>query len=72
MIPYPIVIFWSNEDEAYLADVLDLRSCSAHDATPEEALREVQVAFEVRLEAARERGIVLPRPTERPMICQAG
>ena len=72
MIPYPIVIFWSDEDEAYIADVPDLRSCSAHGETPEEALREVRIALELRLEAARERGLALPPPTLRPVICQAG
>ena len=62
MIPYPIVIFSSDEDEAYIADVPDLRSCSAHGETPEEALREIQIALELRLEAARELGIPLPEP----------
>lgn len=52
-MPYPIVVFWSDEDEAYIATVPDLRSCSAFGDTPEEALREVQVAQELRLEATR-------------------
>lgn len=63
MIPYPIRIFWSDEDEAYIADVPDLRSCSAFGDTPEEALREIQVALQLRIEGARERGIALPPPT---------
>jgi predicted RNase H-like HicB family nuclease len=59
---YPIVIFWSDEDDAYIADVPDLRSCSAWGDTPEEALREVLVAREAWLEVARERGLPLPDP----------
>ncbi|MDP9363736.1 MAG: type II toxin-antitoxin system HicB family antitoxin [Chloroflexota bacterium] len=63
MIPYPIVIFWSEGNEAYIADVPDLRSCSAHGDTPEEALREVRAALDLRLEAARELGVPLPAPS---------
>jgi predicted RNase H-like HicB family nuclease len=58
-----IVIFWSEEDGAYIADVPDLRSCSAHGDTPEEALREILVALELRLESARELGVPLPEPS---------
>ena len=70
MIPYPIVIFWSEEDRAYVADVPDLRSCSAFGDTLEEALREVQVAIELRLEAARELGVPLPAPSRDASVLQ--
>ena len=61
---YPIVIFWSEEDEAYIADLPDLHYCSAWGHTPEEALRELLVAREAWLEAAHERGVALPDPRE--------
>jgi hypothetical protein len=41
---YAINIFWSAEDGEYIAIVPDLRGCSASGATPEEALKEVQIA----------------------------
>ena len=68
---YPIVLFWSDEDEAWIADVPDLRYCSAHGETAEEALREIQVARRLWLEVARERGIPLPTPTARPVLVPA-
>jgi predicted RNase H-like HicB family nuclease len=40
---YAIIVFWSEEDGSWVADVLDLKSCSAFGGTPEEALAEVQV-----------------------------
>ena len=49
---YPVVVFWSDEDHAYIADTPDLRSCSAHGETPEDALRAVQIAQELWLEVA--------------------
>jgi predicted RNase H-like HicB family nuclease len=53
---YHINLFWSDEDEAWIADVPDLTYCSAHGATPEEVLREVRVAMQAWLEAQREAG----------------
>ena len=68
MTEYPILVFWSNEDQGYIADVGDIEHCSAWGATPEEALREARLALADILEDARERGIALPPPTERPTL----
>jgi len=67
---YHINIFWSDEDQGYIADVPDLEACSAFGATPEDALREVQVAKAAWLEAARTAGKPIPRPRYRPVIYQ--
>ena len=53
MRDYFISIFYSEEDGGYIADIPDLRFCSAFGETPEEALREVQIAKEAWLKAAR-------------------
>lgn len=45
MTEYPIVVFWSDEDDASIADVPDIRYCSAHGETAEEAVREVRIAL---------------------------
>jgi predicted RNase H-like HicB family nuclease len=60
---YPIVIFWSDEDDCWIADVPDLRYCSAFGDTREDALREIQVAMEGWLETARELGKPIPEPS---------
>jgi predicted RNase H-like HicB family nuclease len=44
MKDYHINVFYSDEDEGYIADIPDLRFCSAFWTTPEEALHEVQIA----------------------------
>ena len=72
MTDYHINIFYSNEDDAYIADIPDLKYCSAHGETPEEALREVLVARAAWLEAARENGREIPQPRYRPAIYQVG
>ena len=71
MKDYHINIFYSEEDEAYIADIPDLKYCSAHGETPEEALREVLIAKEACLEVMREEGVPIPEPKYRPVIYQA-
>lgn len=63
---YGIAIFWSDEDDAYIATPPDLTGCSASADTPEEALREVQIAKEGWLEVARKHGDRIPEPRWRP------
>jgi predicted RNase H-like HicB family nuclease len=62
---YPINVFWSNEDDAWVADVPDLEYCSATGDTPHEAVSEVEVAIEAWLEAARSTARSIPSPSVR-------
>lgn len=62
---YPINVFWSAEDEAWVADVPDVTYCSATGATPHDAVAEVEVAIEVWREAARTSGHPVPTPSRR-------
>lgn len=62
---YHIEIFWSNEDEGYIANVPDLTYCSAFGETYEEALQEVLVAMELHLEVLEEKGRPIPTPKVR-------
>jgi predicted RNase H-like HicB family nuclease len=70
MRDYHINVFWSEEDNTYIADIPDLKYCCAHGATPETALREVLIAKEAWLETARANGKPIPRPRYRPAIYQ--
>jgi predicted RNase H-like HicB family nuclease len=63
---YHINVFWSAEDDCWIADVPDLRSCSAHGDTPSEAIAEAEVAIELWLETAEECGLPIPEPRYRP------
>jgi predicted RNase H-like HicB family nuclease len=60
---YHIDIFWSDEDGGYIANVPDLRYCSAFGESYEEALREVLVAMELHLDTLRELDRPIPQPT---------
>ncbi|MDP8994466.1 MAG: type II toxin-antitoxin system HicB family antitoxin [Pseudomonadota bacterium] len=63
---YHINVFWSDKDRRWIADVPDLKHCSAHGSTPTEAVDEVRIAIEVWLETAREEGMAIPEPRYRP------
>jgi predicted RNase H-like HicB family nuclease len=70
MRDYHINIFYSEQDEGYIADIPDLKFCSAFGETPEEALKEVLIAKASLLEAARAEGKPVPLPRYRPVIYQ--
>lgn len=68
MKDYHVNIFYSDEDEGYIADIPDLSHCSAFGNTPEEALLEALNAKAVWLESARANGKPVPTPHYRPVI----
>jgi predicted RNase H-like HicB family nuclease len=68
---YHINIFPSKDSDRWIAHVPDLRGCSAHGDTPEEAMREVQIAIGLWLDVAREDGDPIPEPRYRPAIYAA-
>jgi len=71
MRDYHIIIFYSEDDGGYIADIPDLDACSAFGDTPDEALHEVQKAKSLWIEAAKAEGKLIPPPKYRPVIYQA-
>jgi predicted RNase H-like HicB family nuclease len=68
MKDYHINIFYSDDDEGYIADIPDLKNCSAFGTTPNEALQQVLIAQKLWLEEAEKENLVIPKPQYRPMI----
>jgi antitoxin HicB len=62
---FEIDIFWSDEDDAYIAVVPDIPSCTAWGDTYEEALKEIRTAIRGNIEVAREFGHTTPQPKAR-------
>ena len=61
---YPVTIFYSEEDQGFIAVVSDLPGCSAFGETQEEALKQVQAARNLWLEVAQKEGRLIPEPSE--------
>jgi len=70
MKDYHINIFYSTDDEGYIADITDLKNCSAFGKSPEIALHEVLIAKELWLEAAKTENKIIPEPNYKPIIYQ--
>ncbi len=65
MSKYEIIIYWSEEDKAFIAEVPELPGCAADGATHKEALENVEVVIKEWIETARERGRSIPKPKGR-------
>ncbi len=69
MHKYEVIIYWSNEDGVFVAEVPQLPGCAAHGETQGEALKNVNDAVELWIETAREFGDPIPEPKgERLML----
>ena len=65
MFRYEVIIYWSKEDEAFVAEVPELPGCMADGATYKEALANVEVIVHEWLETAKELGRPIPQPKGR-------
>ena len=70
MKDYHINVFYSDDDHCYVADIPDLRYCSAMGSTPQEAVKQVEIAKRAWLKVAKERKKPIPKPKYRPAIYQ--
>ena len=62
MHKYEVIIYWSNADNAFVAEVPQLPGCSAHGSTQQAALEQVGQAIDLWLDTAREFGDPIPEP----------
>ena len=68
MHKYETIIFWSDEDRAFVAEVPELAGCVTHGATPEVALKEAQEAITLWIDTAKEFGDPIPAPKGRRLV----
>ena len=62
---YEVIIYWSADDEAFIAEIPELPGCAADGPTPQEALAQVQVVAQEWIQTARELGRPVPEPKGR-------
>lgn len=65
---YEIIIFWSDEDDALVADVPELPGCMAHGSSHADALANAEEAIELWIETAHEAGRPIPQPKGRRLL----
>lgn len=62
MDKYEVIIYWSEEDQAYIAEAPELAGCMAHGSDHETALRNLREAIDLWMQTAREFGHPVPTP----------
>ena len=62
---YEVIIYWSDEDRAFIAEVPDLPGCAADGKTYQEALQNVEVIMQEWIETAQQLGRIVPQPKGR-------
>ncbi len=62
---YEVIIYWSEEDQAFIAEVPELPGCMADGASHQEALANAEIVIKEWLETARKLGRAIPEPKGR-------
>jgi predicted RNase H-like HicB family nuclease len=65
MTKYEIILYWSDEDQSFIAEVPELAGCAADGPTRQEALANVEVVIDEWIETAKELGRPIPEPKGR-------
>lgn len=68
MYRYETIIYWSDEDRCFIADVPELPGCMAHGDSPDEALANAHEAIGLWLDTAQEFGDPIPEPKGRRLV----
>ncbi|HAA28215.1 MAG TPA: hypothetical protein DCE56_11730 [Cyanobacteria bacterium UBA8553] len=68
MLRYEIILYWSEEDQAFIAEVPELPGCAADGETYQEAVHNVEIIMQEWIETAEELGRPIPEPKGRLMF----
>lgn len=68
MNKYEVIIYWSDEDDAFVAEVPELSGCAAHGKTQSAALTNAQTAIRLWIDTAKEFGSPIPTPKGRRLM----
>jgi predicted RNase H-like HicB family nuclease len=65
MIKYELIIFWSEDDQAFIAEIPELAGCAADGSTYQETVANAEVVIQEWIETAKELGRPIPEPKGR-------
>jgi predicted RNase H-like HicB family nuclease len=68
MLNYEIILYWSDEDGVFVAEVPELPGCMAHGDTQEAALAKAKEAMQLWIDTAKEFGDPVPEPKRRRLM----
>ncbi|MEW6234281.1 MAG: type II toxin-antitoxin system HicB family antitoxin [Candidatus Omnitrophota bacterium] len=65
---YEIILYWSEDDQAFISEIPELPGCMAHGYSHEEALRNIHEAAQLWIDTALEFGDAIPKPKGRRLV----
>jgi predicted RNase H-like HicB family nuclease len=65
---YGIIMYWSDEDQVFVAEAPELPGCMAHETTEESALQNLKEAMQFWIDTARDFGDPIPEPKGRRLM----
>lgn len=65
---YEVVVYWSDEDQAFVAEVPELPACMAHGKSPASALKNAQEVIQLWIDVASKHGDPIPEPKGRRLM----
>lgn len=65
MNKYEIIIFWSDNDNCFIAEIPELKGCAAHGETHDDALKQVKIVANEWMKIAKKEGWQIPKPKGR-------
>ena len=68
LVKYEVILYWSDADQAFIAEVPELSGCMAHGSSQETALANAKEAAVLWLDTAKEFGDPIPEPKGRRLI----
>lgn len=68
MYKYEIIIYWSRDDKAFVAEVPELPGCIAHGTSPQSALKNANEAIQLWIDTAKEFGDHIPEPKGERLV----
>ena len=68
MFKYEVIIYWSDEDQVFIAELPELPGCIAHGASQDSALKNAQEAIQLWIDTANEFGDPVPVPKGRRLM----
>lgn len=67
VLRYEVILYWSQEDQGFIAEVPELPGCAADGSTYQEALENVEIIMQEWIETAKELGRPIPEPKQHMM-----
>ena len=65
MLKYEVIVYWSNDDKAFIAEMPELPGCMSDGKTPQDAMKNINIVAQEWIDTAHAQGRPVPKPKGR-------